>query len=127
MTQQNTDVTTSANTMQNISDEERLWGFIAWLIPLIGGIISLVLKPNHRYIKHWSYLSISFSIFIIMAIVIAIAIGVIPIVGGILSIIITIIFTILFIMTWVIGILRSLEKVLWKPVIVYDLAKLLGL
>lgn len=105
-----------------VSDEEKLWGVIAWLIPLIGGIVALVLKPGYRYAKHWAYLSISFFILIVVAQIINAVLAFIPIVGWVLSMLINLGILVI----WVLGIVKSLEKTWWRPPVIYDIAKMLG-
>lgn len=111
------------NMEQEASEEDRLWGIISWLVPLVGGIIALALKPGNKYVRHWSYLSISFFIVLVLVQIVNLIFSFIPLLGKIFTGIID--FSLLVL--WIIGILRSLEKVLWKPPIVYDIAKILGL
>ncbi len=108
---------------QGVTEEEKLWGFIAWLIPLIGGIIGLVIKQGSNYVRHWSYLSIGFFIVLVIGQVINIVFSFIPFIGRLLVVLVDLGLLII----WIIGILRSLEKNLWKPPIIYDIAKILGL
>jgi uncharacterized membrane protein len=108
---------------QGVTEEEKLWGFIAWLIPLIGGIIGLVIKQGSNYVRHWSYLSIGFFIVLVIGQVINIIFSFIPFIGRLLVVLVDLGLLII----WIIGILRSLEKNLWKPPIIYDIAKILGL
>lgn len=105
-----------------ISEDEKLWGFIAWLIPLIGAILVLVLKPGYKYAKYWAYLSISFFIIIIIAQVVAFAFSLIPFVGWFISTLIDIGLLII----WILGVLKSLGKTWWKPPIIYNIAKILS-
>ncbi|MEM3981066.1 MAG: hypothetical protein QXV06_05440 [Ignisphaera sp.] len=105
-----------------VPEDERLWGFIAWVIPLVGGILALVLKPGIKYIRHWSYLSITFGIIMIVGLIIGRLFSIIPLVGWLVELLIGIALLIM----WVVGIVRALDKILWKPPIVYDLAKTLG-
>lgn len=112
----------SASEVYEVSDEEKLWGFIAWLIPLIGGVLALVLKPGYRYAKHWAYLSISFSILIVAAQVVNAVLVFIPFVGWALSMLINL----GILVTWILGIIKSLEKTWWKPPVIYDVARMLG-
>lgn len=112
-----------SSTNENLSDDEKIWGFISWLIPLIGGIISLLVKPNYKYAKYWAYLSISFFIVIIIADIIGFLLGLIPFIGFFLKMLINIA---LFIV-WVIGLIKSLEKVYWKPPLIYDIAEKIGI
>jgi uncharacterized membrane protein len=108
---------------QGVTEEEKLWGFIAWLIPLIGGIIGLVIKQGSNYVRHWSYLSIGFFIVLVIGQVINIIFSFIPFIGRLLVVLVDLGLLVI----WIIGILRSLEKNLWKPPIIYDIAKILGL
>ena len=105
--------------MREVRDDERLWGFIAWLIPLVGGVVSLVLRPEYKYAKYWAYLSISFFIVIVVAEVVGYVLSLIPIIGWIFSILINVG---LFVV-WIVGVVRSLEKTWWKPPLIYDIAK----
>ncbi|MCL7395783.1 MAG: hypothetical protein LZ170_00090 [Thaumarchaeota archaeon] len=106
-----------------IGSEERIWGFIAWLIPLIGGILVLVLKPDYKYAKHWAYLSISFFVVAVIASIVAYILSFIPFLGLALSAL----FGLILLVVWIIGILKSLNNVYWSPPVIYDLAKRLGL
>ncbi|MEM0001032.1 MAG: hypothetical protein QXH02_06305 [Desulfurococcaceae archaeon] len=105
-----------------VGDEEKLWGFIAWLIPLIGGVLVLVLKPGYRYAKHWAYLSISFFILIVAVQVACMVFALIPFVGWAFSVLINL----GMLVVWVLGIVKSLGKTWWKPPVIYDLARMLG-
>jgi uncharacterized membrane protein len=107
---------------REVNEEEKLWGFIAWVIPLIGGIVALVLRPNYRYACYWGYLSISFFIVIVGAGLINVVFSIIPFIGWILSALVNLGLLII----WIIGILRSLEKTWWKPPIIYDIARVLN-
>ncbi|MEM1681913.1 MAG: DUF4870 domain-containing protein [Sulfolobales archaeon] len=106
-----------------VSEEERIWGFIAWLIPLVGGVLVLVLKPGYRFAKHWAHLSISFFIAIVLLGVVSAVIGLIPFIGWVISTLLWI----AVVIVWIVGIVKSLGKELWKPPVIYDLAKVLGI
>lgn len=111
-------------------DEEKLWAFIAWLIPLIGGVLVLLLKPNYNYAKHWAYLSIAFLIVAIVASIVASIISLITSLipfMGFLGVVISAVFGALLLVVWILGILKSLNRVYWNPPIIYDLARRLGL
>lgn len=112
-----------AQQPSSISDDEKIWAFLAWLLSIIGAILVLVLKPGYRYAKYWAYLSLSFFIIAIIAGVINIILGFIPVIGWVLS---TLISLAIFII-WVIGIVRALQLTWWKPPIIYDMAKALGI
>lgn len=107
---------------REVGEDERLWGFIAWVIPLIGGILALVLKPSYRYACYWAYLSISFFIVIVGAGIISAVLSIIPFIGWVLSALISLSLLII----WIIGLMRSLERIWWKPPIIYDIAKILN-
>jgi uncharacterized membrane protein len=109
-----------------VSEDERLWGFIAWVIPLIGGVLALALKPNYKYAVYWAYLSISFFIVIIGGWVVVFVFSIIPLIGHILSFIMGVIIGIGLLIVWIIGILRSLEINWWRPPLIYDIAKILN-
>jgi len=115
--------------MSQIDNEEHTWALIAWIIPLVGGILGIIIKPNSNYVKHWSYLSITFGLVII----------VIDVILGILSLatffvpflliifrIIGYLFDIAFLVIWIIGILRERAMLYWKPPVLYDIAKMMG-
>jgi len=106
--------------------EEKIWGFIAWLIPLVGGILVLVLKPDYRYARHWAYLSVSFFVVAIIASIVAYILSLIPFIN-ILGLALGALFGALLLVVWILGILKSLENVYWTPPIIYDLARRLGL
>ncbi|MEM4623736.1 MAG: hypothetical protein QW816_06780 [Desulfurococcaceae archaeon] len=105
-----------------VSEDEKIWGFVAWLIPLIGGILVLVLKPSYRYARYWAYLSISFFIVVVGAQLVSIIFDLIPIIGKLISALIGL----GLLITWIIGVLRSLEKTFWKPPVIYDIAKIIN-
>ncbi len=107
-------------------DEEKLWAFIAWLIPLIGGVLVLLLKPDYRYARHWAYLSVSFFIVAMLASIVAYLISLIPFMH-LLGLVVSVIFGALLLVFWILGILKSINRVYWSPPIIYDLAKQLGL
>lgn len=109
-----------------LGDEEKLWGFIAWLIPLIGGVLVLLFKPDYTYAKHWAYLSISFFIVIVVVSVVTSIISLIPFMG-LFGLAIGVILGVLLLVVWILGILKSLNRVYWDPPIIYDIAKRLGL
>lgn len=110
-------------------EEEKIYALIAWFIPVVGPVVSLILKPGVKYVKHWSILSISFLIVAILGY------AVIEILDLILSIIhlgligkaLTTLFGILVLIVWVIGILKVAEGEYWKPPLIYDIALKLGL
>jgi uncharacterized membrane protein len=107
-----------------ISEDEKLWGLLAWILSIIGAILALVLKPGYRYTKYWAYLSLSF--FIIIIIIASIINGIlmfIPFIGWILASLISLAIVIL----WIIGIIKSLQLTWWKPPVIYDIAKALGI
>ncbi|PUA31580.1 MAG: hypothetical protein B9J98_05780 [Candidatus Terraquivivens tikiterensis] len=107
-------------------DEEKTWGFIAWLIPLIGGILVLLFKPSYRYARHWAYLSISFFVVAVVASAVATIISIVPFLAP-LGWAISAVLGALFLVAWVLGILKSLNNSYWNPPIIYDLARRLGL
>ncbi|MEM1982758.1 MAG: hypothetical protein QXD94_05280 [Sulfolobales archaeon] len=106
-----------------ISDDEKIWGFIGWLASIVGAILVLVLKPGYRYAKYWAYLSISFFMIIIASGIVVGILGLIPLIGWFIGLIIQIS---LFI-TWILGLVKSLNKEFWKPPIIYDIAKIIGI
>ncbi len=114
-----------------ISDEEKLFALIGWAASIIGAIIVLALKPQFKYAKYWSYLSIS--LFILAAIasilisIITAILGLMPIVGGIISFALSSLLGIVVAIAWIIGILKSISKEYWKPPIIYDVAKMIGI
>jgi len=113
----------SQESSYSVSDDEKLWGLLAWLLSIVGAILVLVLKPNYRYAKYWSYLSISFFIIIVVATIINSIVGLIPILGMIIQILISL----GLLVVWVIGIVKVLNIEWWKPQIIYDLAKAIGI
>lgn len=110
-------------TQYSISEDEKIWGFLAWFLSIVGAILVMVLKPGYRYAKYWAYLSIAFFIVIIVAAIVNTFLSLIPIIGWILAILITL----GAIAIWVIGIIKSLQPDWWKPPLVYDIAKALGI
>ncbi len=105
-----------------ISEEEKLWGFIAWLLSIVGAVLALVLKPGYRYVRYWAYLSIAFFIVSLAAWVLSTVLAFIPIIGWVLGALISLA---LFVV-WIIGIVKSLSKEYWRPPLVYDIAKMIG-
>ncbi len=112
-----------AGSAPEISDDERTWGFIAWLVSIVGAILALVLRPTYRYAKYWAYLSISFFIAVVVSSVITTILGFIPLIGWIISALIWLALLIL----WIIGIIKSLSREYWRPPVIYELAKALGI
>uniref|UniRef100_A0A7C5XNG3 DUF4870 domain-containing protein n=1 Tax=Ignisphaera aggregans TaxID=334771 RepID=A0A7C5XNG3_9CREN len=106
-----------------VSEDEKLWGLLAWILSIIGAILALVLKPGYRYAKYWAYLSLSFFIIIIIASIINGILALIPFIGWILAGLISLAIVIL----WIIGIIKSLQLTWWKPPVIYDIAKALGI
>ncbi len=106
-----------------VSEEEKLWGFIAWLLSIVGAVLALVLKPGYRYARYWAYLSAAYFIVIVAAWVVSAILGFIPIVGWVLGVLISLAVFIV----WIVGILKSLSKEYWRPPLVYDIAKMLGI
>ncbi len=104
-------------------DEERIWGFLAWLLSIVGAVLGLLLKPQSRYVRYWSYLSISFFIVILIALVISFIISFIPIIGFLINILIMLGIVIIYI----IGIVKSLTGDYWRPPIIYNIATMLGI
>ncbi|HDD26831.1 MAG TPA: hypothetical protein ENF75_07095 [Acidilobales archaeon] len=114
-----------------VSDEDKSWGIIAWAISFIGAILALVLKPQSKYAKYWAYLSIAFFIIWIIAWAliagISLALMLAPTVGWFFSTIIRWFFWVAVLIVWIIGIIKAANVVLWKPPIIYDLAKTIGI
>lgn len=114
-----------------VSEEEKLFALIGWAASIVGAIIVLVLKPQFKYAKYWSYLSISLFILAIVAgvsiSIITAILGFIPIVGGIIGLVLSSLLGIVVLIAWVIGILKSISKEYWKPPIIYDVAKIIGI
>lgn len=106
-----------------VSEEERIWGFVAWLLSIVGAVLVLATKPKLRYAKYWSYLSISFFIVVIVSGVICRILNLIPLIGNIFSIFVGIVLLVL----WIVGIVRSLEYEYWKPPLIYDIALAIGI
>jgi uncharacterized membrane protein len=115
--------------MSQISEDERTWGLIAWIIPLVGGIIGIIMRPNSGYVKHWSYLSIAFGLVIIVVDVILdiLTFALIFIPPVLLFIrILGILVGLAFLIIWLVGILRERSNLYWKPPVVYDIARIMG-
>jgi len=108
---------------QQISDDEKIWALLAWLLSIIGAILVLVLKPTYRYAKYWAYLSLSFFIVAIIVGVVNSILALIPIAGWVISILISLAIAIL----WIIGIVKVLQITWWKPPLIYDIAKAIGI
>jgi uncharacterized membrane protein len=109
--------------ISGVSDDEKIWALLAWLLSIIGAILVLVLKPTYRYAKYWAYLSLSFFIAAIIVGVVNSILALIPIVGWVISILISLAIVIL----WIIGIVRVLQITWWKPPLIYDIAKAIGI
>lgn len=113
------------------SSDENVWALIAWAATIVGAISALILKPNSKYVKHWSYLSISFFVIFIIGYaaiyIISLIIRLLPIIGPILSSIIYILYLLIVFIIWVVGIIRSISGIFWKPRFIYDLAIRLGI
>lgn len=107
----------------NIDQDEVNWGIIAWIIPLLGAILALVLRPRYNYARYWAYLNLSFFIVIIISNIISYILGLIPFVGWLIDALIWVALVVL----WIIGIIKSAGRVYWKPPIIYDLARALGI
>ncbi|MEM2024675.1 MAG: hypothetical protein QXW94_00025, partial [Desulfurococcaceae archaeon] len=69
-----------------------------------------------------AYLSISFFIVVVGAQIVSAVFGLIPLIGFFLSALINLGLLVM----WVVGIMRSLEKVFWKPPAIYDIARVLN-
>ncbi len=113
------------------TSDENIWGLIAWILSIVGAILVLVLKPNSRYAKYWAYLSVSFFIIFIVGLaiisLITIFLSLIPFLGTIVSSIIQTLYYLFALIVWIIGILKSVSNVFWKPRFIYDLALKLGI
>lgn len=103
--------------------DEVTWGLIAWIIPLLGAILALVLKPGHNYAKYWAYLNLSFFIVIVVSNIVMNILAFIPFIGQFINFLIWAALLIL----WIMGIVKSAGRVYWKPPIIYDLARVLGI
>lgn len=115
--------------MSQLSNEESTWALVAWLIPLVGGIIGMVIKPNSNYVKHWSYLSIAFGLVIIgvdvvLGVISLLTILILPI--HIVIMALSYLAGLAFLIVWIVGILRERNSIYWKPTIIYDVAKMIG-
>ncbi len=112
-----------------LSEDERTWGLIAWIIPLVGGIIGIVVKPNSNYVKHWSYLSIAFGLVIIGVDVVLGVLSLMTFLMPPMHIVITALDYLVglaFLIVWIVGILRERNSIYWKPTVIYDVAKMMG-
>lgn len=115
--------------MSQLSEEEGIWALVAWIIPLLGGIIGIVVKPNSSYVKHWSYLSIAFGLVIIGVDVVLGVLSLLTVLIPPIHIVITALgylAGLVFLVIWIIGILRERNSIYWKPTIIYDVAKIIG-
>jgi len=74
-------------------------------------------------VKHWAYLSIGFFIVLATAQVVNMIFLLIPFLGKLLAALVDLSLLIIY----VIGLLKSLEKSYWRPPVVYELAKAIGL
>lgn len=106
-----------------ISDDEKIWGFIGWIASIVGAVLVLILKPNYRYARYWAYLSISFFIIIMLSGIVVGILGLIPLIGWLISAVIQI----ALLVTWILGIIKSLNKEYWQPPVIFDVAKVLGI
>ncbi len=117
--------------MTETSEDEMIWGFIAWAAFIVGAIITLVLKPKYRYSKYWAYLSISFTIAVvfggIVLAVVAEVLGLIPFVGLLMRKLLQGIYGLITLVVWVLGVIKSLSREYWKPPLIYDIAKYVGI
>lgn len=109
--------------MAGVSEEERIWAFIAWLLSIIGAVLALVLRPGSRYVRYWAYLSIAFFIVLVFAYMISFLVHFIPFIGVVIQVLIFLSVLVLYI----VGILRVLTYQWWRPPIVYEIASLLGI
>lgn len=105
-----------------VSEDERIWGFIGWLASIVGAVLVFILKPRYRYARYWAYLSISFFVILIISGIVVGILSLIPLIGWFIGAIIQL----SLLITWVLGIVKSLSRVFWRPPIIYDLAKLFG-
>ncbi|WP_291766777.1 hypothetical protein [Caldivirga sp. UBA161] len=115
--------------MSQISTDELNWGLVAWIIPLAGGILGFIVKPESNYVKHWSYLSIAFGIVIIVVSIILDLLSLATMLLPPLFIIIkalSILVGLAFVIIWIVGIVRERNSMYWKPALIYDVAKMLG-
>lgn len=112
--------------MSQVSQDEALWGLVAWVIPLAGGILGLITKPSSPFVRHWSHLSIAFGIVIVVVGVFLAILGalteMVPPIHVLITVISYIIWLIVFLI-WVIGIVRERSLTYWKPPVLYDIAK----
>jgi uncharacterized membrane protein len=116
--------------MDNVSDRELDIGLISWIIPLFGGIIGILVEKDSKYVKHWSYLSISFGILIIIVNTLyMIFFFLFSIFFPLIILLKIVMFGIYFllIVIWLVGIIKEREKTYWKPPIIYELSEFLRL
>jgi len=115
--------------MSQVTDDELNWGLIAWVIPLAGGVIGLIMRPNSNYVKHWSYLSLAFGLVIIVTDIVLIVLSMIvaPIWPLLMLIrILGYLVGLVFFVVWVVGVVRERSVVYWRPSLIYDVARMLG-
>lgn len=93
------------------------------MLSIAGAILAMLLKPKYRYAKYWAHLSISFFIVAVVASILGSVLSVIPIIGWLLSGLISLCLVII----WVIGIVMALQTVWWKPPVIYDIARSMGI
>lgn len=115
--------------MSQVSVDELNWGLIAWAMPLGGGVLGLIMRPNSSYVKHWSYLSIAFGLVIIVVAIVLNILSLLTVFIPPLFILIRAlgyIVGLVFVVAWVVGIVRERGMVYWKPALIYDVARVLG-
>ena len=107
----------------SISSDERLWGLLAWALLIVGAVIALIFRSGSRYVRYWAYLSISFTIVIIVAFAISMILSLIPFIGWVLGILIDL----FLVITYIIGLVKVLSDEAWRPPVVYDVARVIGI
>lgn len=109
-------------SVTDITIDEKNLGIISWMLSIVGAVLGLLLRPDSKYVRHWSYLSISFFIIIIASSFLLGIIKLLPL-GELISMLIKMS---LFVI-WIIGVTKSFEVVFWKPILIHDIARKLGI
>ncbi len=90
-------VENAAEKEGNRKDDDKLWGFLAVFLSIIGFIIVILLKKNSRYVTYYA----KQSLVLFIAWVAACVVSLVPLLGLIISPILVLVVLVLWVIGWV--------------------------
>ena len=106
---------------------DRLWALISWGLLGIGALLGLIFKGDSYYVRRWAYLSIAFTILVIvfgiLILIMSLIFSLIPFIGFILSSILKSLYGIGVLSIYIIGLVKIAEGTIWNPPVIYEISE----